>query len=86
MNDPIKTLMNIAHTYSNIAHFKLGRRHVYLLNEPSYIEDVLITNHKNFIKSRGLQISKRLLGEGLLTSEGEYHDRQRRIIQTCISS
>ena len=81
MNDPIKTLMNIAHTYGNIAHFKLGRRHVYLLNEPSYIEDVLIRNHKNFIKSRGLQVSKRLLGEGLLTSEGEYHDRQRRIIQ-----
>jgi cytochrome P450 len=81
MNDPIKTLMNIAHTYGNIAHFKLGRRHVYLLNEPSYIEDVLIRNHKNFIKSRGLQVSKRLVGEGLLTSEGEYHDRQRRIIQ-----
>ena len=81
MNDPIKTLTNIAHTYGNIAHFKLGRRHVYLINEPSYIEDVLIRNHKNFIKSRGLQVSKRLLGEGLLTSEGEYHDRQRRIIQ-----
>jgi cytochrome P450 len=81
MNDPIKTLMNVAHTYSNIAHFKLGRRHVYLLNEPRYIEDVLIRNHKNFIKSSGLQVSKRLLGEGLLTSEGEYHDRQRRIIQ-----
>lgn len=81
MNDPIKTLMNIAHTYGNISHFKLGRRHVYLINEPSYIEDVLIRNHKNFIKSRGLQVSKRLLGEGLLTSEGEYHDRQRQIIQ-----
>jgi cytochrome P450 len=81
MNDPIKTLMNIAHTCGNIAHFKLGRRHVYLINEPSYIEDVLIRNHKNFIKSRRLQVSKRLLGEGLLTSEGEYHDRQRRIIQ-----
>ena len=25
MNDPVKTLMNIAHTYGNIAHFKLGR-------------------------------------------------------------
>jgi len=60
---------------------KLGRRrHVYLLNNPDYIEDVLIRNHKNFIKSRGLQVSKRLL-EGLVTSEGEYHDRQRRLIQ-----
>jgi cytochrome P450 len=74
--------MDIAYTYDDIAHFKLGRRrHVYLLNNSSYIEDVLIRNHKNFIKSRGLQVSKRLLGEGLVTSEGEYHDRQRRIIQ-----
>ena len=81
MHDPIKTLMNIAHMYGEIAHFKFGRQHVYLFNEPTYIEDVLIRNHKNFIKSRGLQVSKRLLGEGLVTSEGEYHDRQRRIIQ-----
>src|SRR5215203_462454 len=40
-----------------------------------------IRTYKNFIKSRGLQVSKRLLGEGLVTSEGEYHDRQRKIIQ-----
>jgi cytochrome P450 len=82
MHDPIKTLMNISHMYGDIAHFKFGRQHVYLFNEPNYIEDILIRNHKNFIKSRGLQVSKRLLGEGLVTSEGEYHDRQRRIIQT----
>jgi cytochrome P450 len=81
MHDPIKTLMNIAHMYDDIAHFKFGRQHVCLFNEPNYIEDVLIRNHKNFIKSRGLQVSKRLLGEGLVTSEGQYHDRQRRIIQ-----
>ena len=81
LRDPIKTLMKIANTYGDISHFKLGRQHVYLLNDPEYIEDVLIRNYKNFIKSRGLRVSKRLLGEGLVTSEGEYHDRQRRIIQ-----
>ncbi len=81
IRDPINTLMKIASKYGDISHFKLGRRHIYLLNNPDYIEDVLIRNHKNFIKSRGLQVSKRLLGEGLLTSEGENHKRQRRIIQ-----
>jgi cytochrome P450 len=81
MHDPIKTLMDIARTYGDICHFKFGRQHIYLLNNPDYIEDVLIRNYKNFIKSRGLQVSKRLLGEGLVTSEGEFHDRQRRIIQ-----
>ena len=82
IHDPIKTLMDIAYTYGDIAHFKFGRQqHVYLINNPHYIEDILIRNYKNFIKSRGLQVSKRLLGEGLVTSEGEYHDRQRKIIQ-----
>ena len=73
--------MEIARTYGDIAHFKFGRQHVYLLNNPQYIEDILVRNYKNFIKSRGLQVSRRLLGEGLVTSEGEYHDSQRRIIQ-----
>jgi cytochrome P450 len=81
MHDPLKSLMDIAYTYGDIAHFKFGRRHIYLINNPYYIEDILIRNYKNFIKSRGLQVSRRLLGEGLVTSEGEYHDRQRRIIQ-----
>jgi cytochrome P450 len=81
VHNPIKTLMDIAYTYGDIAHFKFGRQHVYLINNPHYIEDILIRNYKNFIKSRGLQVSKRLLGEGLVTSEGEYHDRQRKIIQ-----
>src|SRR5689334_12011907 len=81
IHNPIKTLIDIAYTYGDIAHFKFGRQHVYLINNPSYIEDILIRNYENFIKSRGLQVSKRLLGEGLVTSEGEYHDRQRRIIQ-----
>jgi cytochrome P450 len=81
IHNPIKTLMDIAYTYGDVAHFKFGRQHVYLINNPHYIENILIRNYKNFIKSRGLQASKRLLGEGLFTSEGQYHDRQRRLIQ-----
>ena len=81
LRDPLKVLIDISHTYGDIAHFKFGRQNVYLLNRPDYIEDVLVTNYKNFIKSRGLQVSRRLLGNGLVTSEGEYHDRQRHLIQ-----
>jgi cytochrome P450 len=42
---------------------------------------VLVTNGRNFHKSRGLERAKRLLGNGLLTSEGEFHLRQRRLAQ-----
>jgi cytochrome P450 len=81
LRDPLKTLIKLAENYGYISHFKFGKLNVYFLNHPEYIEDVLVTNHKNFIKSRGLQVSKRLLGSGLLTSEGDYHDKQRRLIQ-----
>ena len=45
------------------------------------IRDLLVVNAHKFMKGRALQRSKRLLGEGLLTSEGEAHLRQRRMIQ-----
>ena len=80
LRDPIKMLIRLS-SYGDISHLKFGRQHVYLLNNPRYIEDVLITNYKNFIKSKGLQVSRRLLGNGLVTSEGEYHDKQRHLIQ-----
>src|SRR4051812_48532819 len=55
----------------------------YFLFNPSDIEVVLSTNAKNFIKSMSLRsvFFKRLLGNGLLTSEGDFHLRQRRLAQ-----
>ena len=79
--DPIGFLMGIARDYGDIVHFKVGPQNAFLLNHPDYIKDVLVTNSRNFVKSRGLERTKFLLGEGLLTSEGEFHHRQRRLIQ-----
>ena len=76
---PINFLMKVAREHGDIAYFRLGPQHAYLLNHPDYIKDVLVIRHENFIKGRALQRSKRLLGEGLLTSEGAAHRRQRRL-------
>jgi cytochrome P450 len=65
----------------DVVLFHLGPQPVYLVNHPDYIRDVLVTHSRNFIKSRGLQIAKKFLGESLLTSEGEFHLRQRRLAQ-----
>lgn len=53
----------------------------YLLNHPDLARDLLVTSNSKFVKGRALQRAKMLLGEGLLTSEGEAHLRQRRMIQ-----
>ncbi|PYP82936.1 MAG: cytochrome P450 [Blastocatellia bacterium AA13] len=79
--DPLSFLMEQAREYGDLVYFKLGREQVYFINHPDYIRDVLVTHSRNFTKSRGLEMAKRFLGEGLLTSEGEFHRRQRRLVQ-----
>ena len=74
-------LTELRRTYGDIAHFKVLRENFYLITRPEWIGDVLVTHQKNFHKSRALQAAKRTLGEGLLTSEGEFHLRQRRLVQ-----
>src|SRR5919106_5349651 len=82
IREPIKTLSTISQKYGDISYFKLGpKQHVYLINNPDYIEKVLIYDHRNFKKGKRLQVAKSLLGEGLVTSEGDFHNRQRRLIQ-----
>ena len=79
--DPTGFLLNAALEYGDVVYLKFGPQQIYLINSPDYIRDVLVTNNRNFIKSRGLQMAKRFLGEGLLTSEGDFHRRQRRLAQ-----
>ena len=54
---------------------------MFFVNHPDYIRDVLVTYNSNFVKGRALQRAKRLLGQGLLTSEGDLHRRQRLLVQ-----
>jgi cytochrome P450 len=61
-------------------------RNVFQVNHPDLIRDVLVTHDWNFEKGRGLKASKPILGNGLLTSEGELHRRQRRLVQPTFHS
>jgi cytochrome P450 len=79
--DPLGMLLSIARDYGDIAYVRLGPFDVYIVSHPDDIRDVLVTNNHSFMKGRGLQEAKRVLGEGLLTSEGEFHRTQRRLIQ-----
>lgn len=65
----------------DVTSFRLGPQQAYFLNDPELVRDLLVINAHKFMKGRALQRAKKLLGEGLLTSEGEAHLRQRRMIQ-----
>jgi cytochrome P450 len=79
--DSLAYLQKAASDYGDVVYFRFGPQDVFFLNHPDYIKDVLVTHHQSFMKGRALQRAKRLLGEGLLTSEGEFHRRQRRLAQ-----
>jgi cytochrome P450 len=79
--DPIKFFGNLAHTYGDVSHVHMAGEHVYVFNHPNLVRDVLVTNQRNFLKGRGLERARKLLGQGLLTSEGAMHLRQRRLMQ-----
>ena len=79
--DPLTFFTSIARTHGDVARWAFGPQPVYLVSHPDMIEDVLVTSAKKFMKGIALQRAKRLLGEGLLTSEGQMHLRQRRTIQ-----
>lgn len=77
--NPILLFEHLRASFGNIAHYKLLHNHIVFLNEPEWIREVLVTQAPLFIKERTQRRMKILLGEGLITSEGETHMRNRRI-------
>jgi cytochrome P450 len=79
--DPLGFLEVLADTPGDIVPFSLAGRPAFLLKHPDLVEAVLVTNWRQFVKAYGLQRAARLLGNGLLTAEGECHHRRRAVVQ-----
>jgi cytochrome P450 len=79
--DPLSFFTRIARDHGDVAFFTtVGRRYV-LLSHPEHIREILVTQAGKFTKGPALRQAKVTLGEGLLTSEGDFHRRQRRLAQ-----
>ena len=79
--DQLGFLTRCAREYGDVVRFNILKVWVYALNHPDHIDHVLVRNNRNFIKSRRTREQLRFLGEGLLTSEGRFWRRQRRLAQ-----
>jgi cytochrome P450 len=53
----------------------------YVINNPEDIKRVMLSNHRNYTKGNGMDRVKILLGNGIMTSEGDFWRRQRRMMQ-----
>ena len=70
---------------ATIVRFRLGPRRCYLVSEPDLIRDVLVTQHRHMARDPLVRrILQKTLGGGLLTSDGEYWKRQRRMIAPAL--
>src|SRR6201998_2475275 len=77
--DPLNVLRTFAREYGDIVLFHVLMQERILLNHPDFVEQVLVIQQDKFHESElTRRITRRMLGLGLLTSEGDFWRRQRR--------
>jgi len=79
--DILGLLTTAQREFGDIVELKFGMYRYVVLNDVDAIHHVLVANNKNYVKSETYEGLKLILGQGLLTSEGEFWRRQRKLAQ-----
>ncbi len=82
-DDSLERMIELFAKYGDIYRvFVPGRRsYTYVVHHPEDLKRILVSNHRNYTKGIGLDRVKILLGNGIMTSEGEFWRRQRMMLQ-----
>ena len=82
VGDPLSAFLRWQQEVGGVARVRLGGVTAHLVSEPQLVREVLKDRHREFVKPiQGRRNLARILGNGLLVSEGDFWLRQRRIIQ-----
>lgn len=76
-----KAIVALSRTIGAGLQINLGFIRFVYFHRPEFVEAVCVKNDKSYAKPMGIEGLRRFLGNGLLTSEGQFHLRQRRMIQ-----
>lgn len=79
--DMLEFFADCQRRYGDLVACRFGNRRLVLASHPDFIERVLVHENRNFVKHFALQLLRPTLGNGLLTSEGDFWLRQRRLAQ-----
>ncbi|WP_435011204.1 cytochrome P450 [Tundrisphaera lichenicola] len=79
--DRLGFLDRCARDFGDVVALRFAHRKIVVVNHPDLVEEVLVTRNRQFIKHFALRLAKNTMGEGLLTSEGDFWRRQRRLSQ-----
>lgn len=84
--DPLAFLTGMANRYGDLYRVPLPRkRQVLVVSRPELASHTLVANQANYVKARTYKPMQELLGQGLLTNEGEHWTKQRRLVQPMFS-
>ncbi len=79
--DPLGLFVRTQRDCGDFARLRFGPYDYYLLHDPVDVHHVLVDNHRAYTKSRNYAGLKLVLGQGLLTSEGDFWRSQRKLAQ-----
>ncbi len=81
-DNPLTFGRKVSAEYGDVVDLRVFHRRIFLLSRPEHIHQVLVKDAHKFHKSPVYRIFLgRALGEGLLTSEGDFWRRQRKLAQ-----
>jgi cytochrome P450 len=76
----IPKILALRQALGDIVYMKLGPMNAFMLFNPDHVYQVLVKNQKNYVKGMGYDGLRLMLGQGLLTSEGETWLQDRRLM------
>lgn len=78
--NPLSYMERLHREYGDLVSYRTAGRQIFMLFHPEMAQDMLVTQARHHLQGRVMQRSRSVLGNGLLTSEGSFHLRQRRLI------
>jgi len=81
LRDPLAALTRAHREFGDATCFRVGPFRFVSVIDPELAQHVLVKNHRNYVKSRSYAGLRLVLGNGLVTSEGEHWRKQRKLAQ-----
>lgn len=80
-----KFLLDVATTYGEISQFTILNFDLHILSNPDHVQELFVKKKAHFVKADNSRDNLRhLVGDGLLTSVGDYHAQQRKMVQPAL--